>query len=199
MLDEIFNQLDNSIWIDLIGFSFSLAYLILIIRQNSLGWYFSIAGSMIFAYSCYSGQLYMQSALYIFYILIAIYGIVKWNKAASAPKIKSMSFQFHLVFVSISVILGITLGFVFAQYTNQQLPYLDGIISVSAVGTTLLVVDKNRENWLYWIVINAASMYLYGQQNLWILVMMSAILMVLALRGYVKWGDYNSEITSKPL
>jgi nicotinamide mononucleotide transporter len=187
MLEAIINQLDNTIWIDLTGFAFSLAYLILIIRQNSLGWYFSIAGSIIFAYSCYSGQLYMQSGLYIFYILIAIYGIVKWNNAASAPKIKSMTFQFHLVFVSVSIILGTALGFIFAQYTDQQLPYLDGIISIGAVGTTLLVVDKNRENWLYWIVINAASMYLYGHQNLWILVMMSGILMVLAVRGYLKW------------
>ena len=187
MLEEFFTQLDSSIWLDLVGFSFSLAYLILIIRENALGWYFSIAGSMIFAYSCYSGHLYMQSALYVFYILIAIYGIVKWNKAASAPKIKSMTFQFHLVFVSFSVILGTALGFIFAQYTDQQLPYLDGIISVAAVGTTILVVDKNRENWLYWIAINAGSIYLYGQQNLWILVMMSLILMVMAVRGYMKW------------
>jgi nicotinamide mononucleotide transporter len=187
MLEELGMQDDTWLWLDLTGFACSLLYLLLIIRQNSLGWYFSIVGSMIFAYSCYSGQLYIQSALYIFYIVIAIYGIVKWNDAAKSPSIKSTTFEFHFVFVGISLLLGTSLGFILTEFTDQQLPYLDGIISIGAVGTTLLVVDKNRENWLYWIAINAASIYLYWHQDLWILVTMSSVLLVLAIRGYFVW------------
>jgi nicotinamide mononucleotide transporter len=187
MLDILASKIDFYLLLDLSGFAFSLTYLILIIRQNAAGWYFSILGSIIFAYSCYMGQLYIQSALYIFYVLIAVYGLIQWNKTIHSPKIKSMSFQFHLVFVSTALILGTTLGFIFSNYTDQQLPYLDGIISISAIGTTLLVVDKNRENWLYWIAINAASMYLYYTQELWVLVAMSVVLMLMAVKGYIVW------------
>ncbi len=119
MIETIKASIDLALLIDLVGFGFTLLYLIYIIRQNALGWYFSIVGSLIFAYSCYSVQLYIQSILYLFYVLIAVYGIVQWNKASQAPKIRSMSFQFHVTFFSVSVILGTTLGFIFAQYTNQ--------------------------------------------------------------------------------
>jgi nicotinamide mononucleotide transporter len=187
MLDTFSAKIDFYFLLDLSGFAFSLTYLILIIRQNSAGWYFSILGSIIFAYSCYIGQLYIQSALYIFYVLIAIYGLLHWNKTTQPPKIKNMSFQVHLFFVSTALVLGTTLGFIFSNYTDQQLPYLDGIISISAIGTTLLVVDKNRENWLYWIAINAASIYLYSTQELWVLVTMSAVLLLMAFKGYIAW------------
>lgn len=187
MLDAFLELSDLSLLVDLIGFGFSLAYLFLIIRQNALGWYFSIIGSLIFAYSCYSSQLYIQSALYLFYVLIAIYGLIQWNKTGQYAKIKRMSFQFHIAFVSTSLILGTTLGFIFAQYTNQQLPYLDGIISIGAIGTTLLVVDKNRENWLYWMLINAASILLYANQDMWVLVTMSGVLLLMAIKGYFAW------------
>lgn len=188
MIETIKASIDLALLIDLVGFGFTLLYLIFIIRQNALGWYFSIVGSLIFAYSCYSGQLYIQSILYLFYVLIAEYGIVQWNKVSQVPKIRSMSFQFHVTFLSVSVVLGTTLGFIFAQYTNQELPYLDGIISIGAIGTTHLVVSKNRENWLYWMAINAASMYLYYSQSLWILVAMSFILFCVAIKGYLHWS-----------
>ncbi len=187
MFEEFSLAIDQNLIIDLIGFLSTLVYLNLIIKQKRSAWYWSILGSAIFAYSCLSNQLYIQSALFVFYILIAFYGLRHWRASNLSLKVKSMNFASHSLFIASSLILGSALGYVFITYTDQQMPYLDGIISIFAIGTTLLVVDKKRENWLYWIAINAGSMYLYGHQNLWILVMMSLILMVMAVRGYMKW------------
>lgn len=198
MFEEFSLAIDQYLIIDLIGFLSTLVYLNLIIKQKRSAWYWSILGSAIFAYSCFSNQLYIQSALFVFYILIAFYGLRHWRASNLSLKVKSMNFTTHSLFITSSLILGSALGYVFITFTDQQLPYLDGIISIFAIGTTLLVVDKKRENWLYWMGINAASMYLYYKQDMLILLVMALVLFAVAIRGYYAW-NYNSEITSKPL
>ena len=187
MLEEIANRIDQYLIIDLLGFLSSLIYLHLIIKQKSSAWYWSILGSTLFAFSCFSSQLYIQSALYVFYVAIAFYGLRRWREGTSAPQVNSMPLRSHIIIICVSVIFGLTLGYLFATYTDQRLPYLDGLITLFAIGTTLLVVSKNRENWLYWMAINAASMYLYGAQDLWVLVLMSGVLLIVAVKGYLSW------------
>lgn len=187
MLEEIANRIDQHLIIDLVGFLSSLIYLHLIIKQKRSAWYWSILGSTLFAYSCFSSQLYIQSALYVFYVAIAFYGLHRWREGKSTPQVNSMPLSSHLIIISVSVIFGLTMGYIFATYTDQRLPYLDGLITLFAIGTTLLVVSKNRENWLYWMVINAVSMYLYAAQDLWVLVLMSGILLIVAVKGYLSW------------
>jgi len=174
--------------LDLVGFMSTLVYLNLIIKQKRSAWYWSILGSAIFSYSCFINQLYLQSVLYIFYVAIAFYGLQQWKQNDTTLKVNSMNFKAHRIFISIGVILGAALGHIFITYTDQQLPYLDGAITVFAIGTTLLVVNKKRENWLYWVVINTASIYLYAHQELWILVVMSLVLLAMAVKGYISWN-----------
>jgi nicotinamide mononucleotide transporter len=100
-----------------------------------------------------------------------------------------MKLSDHFIFLSTSLLLGLLLGYLFDHFTEQQLPYLDGVISITAVGCTLLVVSKFRENWLYWMGINAASVYLYASQNLMVFTTMSILLFVVAWRGYLVWKN----------
>lgn len=187
MYDLICSFFATSFVLELAGFLFNLAYLYFIIRQKSVAWLWSILACSIFVWVCYTSQLYLQTGLYLFYILIAVYGLLKWKNRPSLV-IRRMTMRHHVIFILVSFFLGFLLGFIFENHTNQHSPYLDGVITAFAVGTTLLIVSKHRENWLYWIVINMASMYLYYTQDLIWLTLMSLLLMLFAIRGFQVWS-----------
>ena len=53
---------------------FLIAYLLLAIRQNVLCWLAAIAGTSIYVVLMFRVGLYMESALQLFYIAMAVYG-----------------------------------------------------------------------------------------------------------------------------
>lgn len=175
--------------IESLGFLCTLIYLYFVMRQDHRAWYWSMSGSIFIAYSCITSQLYIQGMLYIFYLAIAVIGLRSWRYSdLKTIQVNQMKFKYHLIFLFVTICLGFILGFVFTRFTEQQLPYLDGIISISAVGCTVLVVSKFRENWLYWMLINASSAYLYASQGLWVFVVMSIVLFFVAIRGFFFWN-----------
>ncbi len=52
------------------GFICALAYIVLIAFENSWGWLFGIVASALTVYLCYTGNLFFESGLNIFYVLI---------------------------------------------------------------------------------------------------------------------------------
>jgi nicotinamide mononucleotide transporter len=192
MIEQVQTFFTLSFFLELAGFLFNLLYLYFVIRQKSVAWLWSIFACVIFVWVCYASQLYLQTGLYLFYILISIYGLLKW-KNNPVLAIQSMTLRHHSLFILAALIAGLVFGFVFSESTDQHLPYLDGFITSFAVGTTLLIVSKHRENWLYWMVINLASVFLYYTQDLYFLTIMSCILMLFAVRGYQVWNRVEAQ------
>jgi hypothetical protein len=46
---------------------------------------------------------------------------------------------------------------------------------------------KILENWLYWLVIDSSSVYLYWQRELYLYVALFAVYLVLVVVGLVRW------------
>ena len=66
------------------------------------------------------------------------------------------------------------------------MPYIDSFTTWGSVITTFMVARKVLENWLYWIVIDAVSIFLYIDRELYQTVGLYVYL-VLAVIGYVAW------------
>ena len=52
--------------------------------------------------------------------------------------------------------------------TNAAFPYLDSFTSVGAVITTYMVAKKILENWIYWLVIDGLTLYIYWSRELYL-------------------------------
>jgi nicotinamide mononucleotide transporter len=92
-----------------------------------------------------------------------------------------------MVNILISSILTLILGNFFQVYTYQALPYLDAFTTVFSISATLMVAYKVLENWLYWIVIDIASMPLYAYRDLNLTVVLFGIYTIVAIVGFVRW------------
>jgi nicotinamide mononucleotide transporter len=63
----------------------AVAYLVLAIRQSVLCWPAAIGSTTIYIFLMYNAALYMESALQVFYIAIAVYGWLQWTRGLASP------------------------------------------------------------------------------------------------------------------
>ena len=168
----------------------AVAYLILAIRQNIWCWAAAFASTSIYLVLMYQAQLYMESALQVFYLGMAIYGWSQWRGGQGSGHSLPVSCWRpvrHLV-VIISVILATLIsGRLLTDYSAAALPYADSFTTWGAIVATFMVARKILENWWYWFVIDSVSIYLYINRELYLTALLFAGYLVLIIIGYLSW------------
>lgn len=175
-----------------------LIYLILLIQEKIACWFFGIAGSLLSIYLFYSIQLYSESILYIYYVIIGIYGYNLWNKAKGQElAVTTITVKNHLQIIIIGVVAAIILGYIFENYTDAKNPYLDATTTTFSFIASWLEAKKILSAWIFWLFINAATVVLYVQQDLDYYLFLTLIYFVFSAYGYLKWR--KSFLLSKSL
>ena len=168
----------------------SVAYLLLAMRENSLCWYCAFISTGIYIWIFGDVSLYMESALNAYYMAMAVYGWYQWRHGGNSSKgIKLSGWQLknHLAAIGLVLVLSVISGYLLAQNTDARMPYIDSFTTWGSVITTFMVARKVLENWLYWIVIDAVSIFLYIDRGLYQTVGLYCIYLVLAVFGYLAW------------
>lgn len=181
--------------IEIIAVLFGLVYIILAARENSWCWPAAFIGTGTSIYLFWDATLFMESALNVYYLLMAVFGWWQWqyrktatNDQQEAPlSISSWRLEQHLrVFVLIAF-LTLVSGYILDNYTQASLPYLDSFTTWSAVITTWMVAVKILENWLYWVVIDFATIFLYIDRGFYLYAALFILYIVIAIFGYFQW------------
>ncbi len=64
---------------------------------------------------------------------------------------------------------------------------MDAFTTWGAVLTTFMVARKVIENWLYWIVIDGVSVFLYIDRGLYLTAALFVAYVVIVVFGYFNW------------
>lgn len=183
-----FNNLDfNWSVIESIAVLFSIIYVVLAAKQNNLCWIFAIMSVLLYIYVCYTAGLYAETALQIFYLFMSFYGLYNWNKDKLKSSVVQWSISKHLVFILIGAIFTFIMGFYFTIYTSAKMPIIDSFTTIFSVIATFMVAKKILENWLYWIIIDLTSIYIYFSRDLHLTSLLFLIYTIIAVFGYIKW------------
>ena len=181
-------------WLELIAMLLTLAYVFLAAKGSLWCWPAAFISTALYTFIFYDVLLLMDSALNAYYLVMAVYGYWQWSKNTSSQQhsssplaIVSWSARWHLKICLGLAILASTLGYLMANFTSASFPYIDTFTTVYAVFATYLVAQKVLENWLYWIVINVVSIYLYIEKSLVPTTVLFVILVIVACYGYFKW------------
>ena len=176
--------------LELLAVGLAVAYLLLAVRERIECWYAAFASTAIFLYLFWQAHLYMDAALQIFYLGMAIYGWWRWRHggaAADSPlPITRWPLRHHLATLGVILVVTAVSGYLL-QGTGQQFPYLDSFTTWAAVVTTFMVAHKVLENWLYWIVIDSLGIYIYLHRDLELTALLFALYAVIALVGWLRW------------
>ena len=176
---------------ELIAVASALIYVVLAAKENIWCWPAALVSTVIYTVIFYDVYLWMESLLQVYYFGMAIYGWYCWyfmkGDRQQVQKIQTWPFIFHAKAISLLTIISMLIGWLMATYTPTDFPYIDSTTTVFSVFTTYLVAKKVLENWLYWIVINAVSVYLYIEKGLEPTAALLVLYFFMALYGYFQW------------
>jgi len=168
----------------------ALVYIVLAAFENVWCWLFGIISSALSVYLCYTGNLFLESGLSFFYVVIGLYGWYQWmhgSEGKTALKIISYSKNKNVYLILIGLAAWAPLGFVAHTFSTQALPYLDAFITAFSLVATWMTAKKIIQNWLYWIVIDALAIILYASREFYLIALLYFIYTLIALVGYIKW------------
>ena len=175
--------------LELASVAFAVAYLALAIRQSVLCWPAALISVALAMLLFFDSRLYMESALQIFYFGMAIYGWYEWRRGGergTGVRIHWWSAARHAVVFAAVGLLSLGFGWLLS-HTDAAFPYVDSFTTVAAIITTFMVARKVMENWLYWFVIDAVSVYIYWQRDLPLYAALFVLYLVLIVIGYRAW------------
>ncbi len=181
---------------ELIAVFSSLAYVVLAAHKNVWCWPAALVSTVLYTFLFYEYYLWMDSLLQIYYLVMAIYGWYCWRGGFQSDPdtlpVKTYRLKTHVISIISLAFISVLLGYVMETYTPTHFPYLDSATTVFAVFATYLITKKVIENWLYWVVIDAVSIYLYVEKGLIPTAYLFGCFTLIAIYGYVTWlRDFN--------
>lgn len=181
----------------------SIAYAWLASKNNIWCWFFGILSPILTMYALYFYfQLYAEVYLQVYYISMAIYGFYTWrygeqnkevmdqdlDKANNHGKaIEMWSIKKHLLFIVSGIILTFILGTLLKNYTEAASTYLDSFTTIFAILATFMTARRILENWIYWIVIDSISIFLYYDRGGYLFALLFFVYTLIALYGFIHW------------
>ncbi len=170
-----------------------IAYLLLAMYEKISCWYAAFVSTTIFMVLFWQAGLLMDSALQVYYLGMAVYGWWHWqhgDRQDGSLAIGRWSTHQHLAAIGTVLLLSAVSGLLLSQYTGAAWPYLDSFTTWGAVLTTWMVTRKLLENWLYWIVIDGLSIFLYIDRELYWTAALFAAYVVIVIIGFLTWTKH---------
>ena len=192
---EFFNtvgeQFMRNSLLELTAVVFAIAYLILAVRENILCWVAAGISTVIFLAIFWDVKLYMESGLQVYYLAMAAFGLHQWRQVgdgSTSLQVSMWSMRKHLVALALIAMLTLISGYLLNSGTDAKLPYLDSFTTWASVVTTVMVARKVLENWVYWLVIDSVSIYLYIDRELYFTAILFAVYIVIIFFGWFSWS-----------
>ena len=194
ILSQLVEQIVATSLAEWLAVVLAIAYVLLAAQQSAWCWLAALTSTAIYTWLFWQVALPFQSALNLFYMVMAVYGYWQWHhKPGEDKSVQSRSLSWHVLAVFGLTAVAVGLGKLAATQFNSEYLWLDAAINVFSVATTFMVAHKILQNWIYWFVINTAAVFLYWQSGL----ILSACLFIgyvgFSVYGYNQWKQEWSE------
>jgi nicotinamide mononucleotide transporter len=177
-------------YLELISFILAVITVALNIRQLHWAWLFSIASSATYAVVFYDARLYGDMALQFVFISVSVWGWYQWlhggaqREALAVTTLSGSAWAWSIAaWLSGFVILALFL----AQYTNTDVPNIDGFLTAGSLVGQVLLSRKKVENWIVWIVVDILYVGLYLYKGLTLTAVLYGIFVIMAAFGLAAW------------
>jgi len=168
----------------------AVLYLLLAIRENIWCWLFAGISTAIYVYLFVVARLYMESALNVFYFAMAVYGWRVWYFGRTAEHELPVSVwapRIHAFAIAAILAASAASGYLLSVSSNAAFPYIDSLTTWSAIWATFLVARKVLENWWYWLLIDAASVFIYWSRDLQLTSLLFVVYVIMIPFGLIRW------------
>lgn len=175
---------------EIAGAVFGLANILLLVRRSV--WNFPAAMVMVtcIGFVMIEARLYAEAALQAFFFLANVWGWTLWSQAKgteSAVPVGWLGWAERSAWLAATVAASVAVGVMLALNTDAALPMVDSAVAGMSVTAQLLLAFRRIENWWLWIVVDAVSIALYVNRELFLLAGLYSVFLVLAVIGLREW------------
>lgn len=178
-----------------------VAYILLAAKESQWCWFFAFISTVIYTVLFWEGQLPMQALLNFYYMGMAVYGYWLWQQNGQTEDklaISSLPWSKQMGFIGIGALISIAVTYYLQINDYSKQPSLDATITVFSVMNTWLMAKKILQNWLFWVVIDAAAVVLYFDTGYYATMVLFIINTILAVAGYFSWVKLYKPNSLKP-
>ena len=189
-------------WLQLHGWEalavlLGIAYLLLAMRESLWCWPAAFLSTLIYLFLFWHAELPMESGLQLYYLAMAVYGWWHWRGGTTAAPeplpVRTWPLRYHVAAIVLVLAASLVSGALLTHFGLGRLPYIDSFTTWGAIVTTWMVAQKLLENWLYWLVVDGVSLYLYVDRGLHLTALLFVVYLVIVVFGYFQWRRHYRE------
>jgi nicotinamide mononucleotide transporter len=190
-MDVLFETkwLDMSV-LELIAAFLGLISVWLTVKQNV--WCWPIGAVMVALYTLifWHERLYADSGLQVVYFVLQFYGWYQWlHGGREGDELPPTRAEIELlgVLVVLGGLASGMLGWALRRWTDQDVAYLDSVITVFSLIAQWMLAKKLLENWLVWMGVDALAVVVYFWKGLYPTSVLYGIFLLMCVAGYLEW------------
>lgn len=198
----VYNWLSNN-YIEVFGAITGVIYVFLEIRQTIWLWPIGIITSAVYIWVFFTGKLYADMSLQVYYLVISCLGWYWWamgigrrvqSKQNNENEEENMTLQVTrlklrtgLVLAIVFIILYAIMWLVLSNFTDSPVPGWDSFITSLSIIATWMLARKIYEHWLLWIVVNSVAVALFLSRGLYPTVILYVVYGIMSFIGLTAW------------
>jgi len=179
-----------------LGFGFGLLQVILARVQRSINFFAGLISVSCYIWVFYGSGLYAECLLNMYYWLMSIWGLIRWNHAAQQP-IRFSNSRDHIQTLLIFILCWIILFGALSHFTDSTVPFMDAWVSALAWAGTWLLVNRKVENWLWLSCSNLLAIPLLWYKDLALTTLLTVIYLIFGILGYLSWKKSALQLKAK--
>ena len=180
------------------GVSTGLLYLLLEIKQHRAMWIVGFLTSFFYIFVFFSSKIYADMGLNFYYVIISIYGFWQWTRNKKEKQLENNSQPEEILYrhITLPLFIGISfsilsiyllLYYILHYFTDSPIPVGDAFTTAVGIVATWMLARRIIEHWIFWIIVNCVSVYLYYLRGLYPTMFLYLCYALLAGVGLYTW------------
>lgn len=152
--------------------------------------FFAFGQMFTYVYIAYCEKLYGEVAINIFYFILTCIAVYTWiHNIDDSGSVESRSLT-----IKGNIFLAFSVGLVFLVVwkglclTDDAQPMMDSLTTVLAIAAQTLYMLRYREQWIYWLIIDVASIVMWSIAENWCVVAQYVFWTLNCVYGYYLWS-----------
>ena len=160
---------------------------LLTIFESIWCWPAALFSVIISGITFYNQRLFGDFSLQIFYLVSGVYGWFYWNKKKSTNfSISKLPSKYIVPIICSILIQSVVYYYLLKHFKSDQILF-DSILTSCSFTCTFMMTKKWIENWLFWVLIDFAYIFLYLIKDLPAYALLYGFFSIMALYGYYSW------------
>jgi len=191
-------------WIELIGTVFNLWCVWLVARNKILNWPVGLIGVVLFGVMFWQIRLYADLFEQAYFFATGVLGWWLWahprtksNEDTRGELAISRMTTRHYVYYAIGIStctllltwamahLHVWVPSVFPEAASY--PFLDSLTTVMSFAAQFMLVRRQLENWVLWIIVDVIGIGLYWAKDVRLVSLLYAVFLLIAINGLWSW------------